>query len=240
MHSGYEGRGFVPKLRKISTRPSRLADQVYGRLMAAILDGTIGQGDRLIQEKLAEDLAVSRTPVREALLRLEREGVIEQAGRKGFVVKTVSEGMIRSIYQAREAVEGYAARVVAERSDPDTIDRLAARIARLGPASNIESSYEANRLAHRAIVEATGNEYLVELFDAIWGKTIAVKIFADLWMAEAIHRPVTDLHAEVIDALRSGDGDRAAKVMVEHIREGLDQQLDVLEQREPKGQSITR
>ena len=231
MHIGYEGRGFVPKLRKITTKPSRLADQVYGRLMAAILDGTIGQGDRLIQEKLAEDLAVSRTPVREALLRLEREGIIEQAGRKGFVVKTVSEEMIQSIYQAREAVEGYAARLVAEQADDGAIDRLAQRIAQLGPAANVASSYEANRLAHRAIVEATGNEYLVELFDSIWGRTISVKIFADLWVAEEVHRPVTDLHAEVFEALRSGDGDRAAKVMIEHIRHGLDQQLEVLETR---------
>jgi len=219
----------VPKLRKITAKPSRLADRVYDRLMGAILDGTISQGDRLIQEKLAEDLAVSRTPVREALLRLEREGIIEQAGRKGFVVRTVSKEMIQSIYQAREAVEGYAARLVAEQADEEAIDQLAQRIARLGPAANVESSYEANRLAHRAIVEATGNEYLVELFDSIWGRTISVKIFADLWVSQEIHRPVTDLHAEVLDALRSGDGERAAKVMIEHIRQGLDQQLEVLE-----------
>ncbi len=219
----------MPKLRKITAKPSRLADRVYDRLMGAILDGTISQGDRLIQEKLAEDLAVSRTPVREALLRLEREGIIEQAGRKGFVVRTVSKEMIQAIYQAREAVEGYAARLVAEQADEEAIDQLAERIARLGPAANVESSYEANRLAHRAIVEATGNEYLVELFDSIWGRTISVKIFADLWVSQEIHRPVTDLHAEVLDALRSGDGERAAKVMIEHIRQGLDQQLEVLE-----------
>lgn len=221
----------MPKLRKITAKPSRLADRVYDRLMAAILDGTITQGDRLIQEKLADELAVSRTPVREALLRLEREGVIEQVGRKGFAVKTVSESMIRSIYQAREAVEGYAALIVAETASPETIEALAERMARLGPAANVESSYEANRLAHRAIVEATGNEFLVDLFDTIWGRTIAMKIFADLWVTEEVHHPVIDLHGEVLDALGSGDGDRAAKVMIEHIRAGLDQQLAVLETR---------
>jgi len=218
----------VAKLKKISNTPSRLADQVYGRLLAAMLDGTIGQGDRLIQESLADELAVSRTPVREALLRLEREGVLEQVGRKGFAVKTVDEEMVRSIYQAREAVEGYAAQVVAETADAEALEVLASRIGRLGPTSNVQSAYEANRLAHRAIVEATGNDYLVELFDDIWGRGIALRIYADLWTAENEHRPVMENHMEVLEALRSGDGDRAAKVMIEHIGTGLDQQLAVL------------
>ncbi len=213
----------MPSLRKIPSKPARLADQVYTRLMEAILDGTIAQGDRLIQENLAEELAVSRTPVREALLRLETEGVLEKVGRK-----TIDEKMVRSIYQAREAVEGYAAQVVAERADPKVIDRLEEKLRKLGPTSNIQSAYEANRLAHRAIVEATGNAYMVELFDAIWGRSIALRIYADLWAAENEHRPVIDNHLEVLEVLRSGDGPRAARVMIEHIREGLDQQISVL------------
>jgi DNA-binding GntR family transcriptional regulator len=118
----------VPSLRKITSKPARLADRVYTRLMGAILEGTIAQGDRLIQETLAEELAVSRTPVREALLRLEAEGVLEKEGRKGFVVKVIDEKMIRSIYQAREAVEGYAAQVVAEKADAKAVDRLERRL----------------------------------------------------------------------------------------------------------------
>ena len=225
--------GVVPSLRKIPSKPARLADQVYARLMEAILDGTIAQGDRLIQENLAEELAVSRTPVREALLRLETEGVLEKVGRKGFVVKTIDEKMVRSIYQAREAVEGYAAHVVAERASAKVVDRLEAKMRKLGPTSNIQSAYEANRLAHRAIVEATGNDYMVELFDAIWGRSIALRIYADLWATENEHRPVIDNHYEILEALRTGDGTRAAKVMIEHIRDGLDQQIAVLASRVP-------
>ncbi|MFQ5524299.1 MAG: GntR family transcriptional regulator, partial [Acidimicrobiia bacterium] len=160
--------------------------------------------------------------------RLETEGVLEKVGRKGFVVKTIDEKMVRSIYQAREAVEGYAAQVVAERADSRVIDRLEGKMRKLGPTSNIQSAYEANRLAHRAIVEATGNGYMVELFDAIWGRSIALRIYADLWAAENEHRPVIDNHLEILQALRSGDGPRAAKVMIKHIREGLDQQIAVL------------
>jgi DNA-binding GntR family transcriptional regulator len=216
------------RLRKISSRPSRLADQVYGRLMGAILSGAIGQGDRLVQEQLAADLAVSRTPVREALQRLEREGVLEQAGRRGYQVRTISEGMIRAIYQAREAVEGYAARLVADTASPQALELLARRLADFGTTANLESAYEANRMAHRAIVEATGNDYLVDLFDAIWGRAIALRIYADLWAAENIHRSIAESHAELLAALRTGDGDRAARVMVEHIRLGIEQQLEAL------------
>jgi DNA-binding GntR family transcriptional regulator len=78
------------------------------------------------------------------------------------------------------------------------------------------------------VVETTGNAYLVELFDAIWGRSIALRIYADLWASENEHRPVFDNHREVLDALRSGDGTRAAKAMIEHIRQGLDQQISAL------------
>jgi DNA-binding GntR family transcriptional regulator len=136
--------------------------------------------------------------------------------------------MIRAIYQAREAVEGYAARLVADTASPQALELLAGRLADFGTTANLESAYEANRMAHRAIVEATGNDYLVDLFDAIWGRAIALRIYADLWAAENVHRSIAESHAELLAALRTGDGDRAARVMVEHIRLGIEQQLEAL------------
>ncbi|MEM9581009.1 MAG: GntR family transcriptional regulator, partial [Pseudomonadota bacterium] len=71
-------------LRSISTQRRRLADDVYDQLVTAIMDREIGPNDRLVQEKLASELDISRTPVREALLRLEKEGVLAVANSGGF------------------------------------------------------------------------------------------------------------------------------------------------------------
>jgi DNA-binding GntR family transcriptional regulator len=98
----------------------------------------------------------------------------------------------------------------------------------------VESAYEANRQVHRAVVETTGNPYLVDLFDDIWGKGIALRIYADLWVSEDVHRPLADNHLILLEALRSGNGARAEAVMVEHIRSALAEQLAALEgQRTP-------
>jgi DNA-binding GntR family transcriptional regulator len=215
-------------LDKIDSQPRRLADDVYRRLLDGIVHGAITQGDRLIQERLASDLDVSRTPVREALLRLEREGIVVQAGRKGFRVKQITPEMISGIYQAREAVEGYAARVVAFSAGPAQFDRLVQLLNRHDGVPTVESAYDANRLVHRAVVEATDNPYLVDLFDDIWGKGIALRIYADLWVTENVHRPLADDHRVLLEALRSGDGAGAEAAMVEHIRSALSLQLAAL------------
>ena len=68
----------------------RLADDVYDQILSAIVNGRIAPGERLIQEKIATEINVSRTPVREALLRLEQEGILELSGRKGFAIRRIS------------------------------------------------------------------------------------------------------------------------------------------------------
>jgi DNA-binding GntR family transcriptional regulator len=110
------------------------------------------------------------------------------------------------------------------------LDRLAQLLSRHDGLRTVESAYQANRLVHRAVVEATGNPYLVDLFDDIWGKGIALRIYADLWVSEDVHRPLADNHLVLLDALRSGDGARAEAVMVEHIRSALTEQLAAREE----------
>ena len=156
------------------------------------------------------------------------EGIVIQAGRKGFRVKQITPEMISGIYQAREAVEGYAARVFAMSAGPAQLDRLAQLLNRDDGLPTVESAYQANRLVHRAVVEATGNPYLVDLFDDIWGKGIALRIYADLWVTENVHRPLADDHLVLLEALRSGDGARAEAAMVEHIHSALGLQLVAL------------
>lgn len=220
----------VGRFKPIESEPRRLADRVYAQLLAAILSGDIRPGERLIQETLAAEIEVSRTPVREALLRLEREGIITNAGRQGFEVEEIDAQTVRDVYQAREAIEGYAARLVAERGDRTTFAWLEERLEAEGAEeASMESAYEANRRAHRAVVEATNNHYLVDLFDAVWGRAIALRLYADLYAT--LHRgaPIAHSHRPLWEALASGDGQRAHDEMIGHIRQGLDQQISALE-----------
>ena len=100
---------------RLTRKRTRLADDVYEQILSAILSGEIFPGERLIQETIANQIDVSRTPVREALLRLEQEGILEAAGRGGFQIRDISEREIRDLYTVREAVEGFAARLLAGR-----------------------------------------------------------------------------------------------------------------------------
>jgi len=163
-------------------------------------------------------------------LRLEREGIITNAGRQGFEVEEIDAQIVRDVYQAREAIEGYAARLVAERGDATTLGWLQERLEAEGAEqASMESAYEANRRAHRAVVEATSNQYLVDLFDAVWGRAIALRLYADLYAA--LHRgsPIAHSHRSLWEALASGDGQRAHDEMIGHIRHGLAQQISALE-----------
>lgn len=106
-----EGREFA--LGPVSRVPETLGYEVYGMLLDGLIEGRIRPGDRLIMDRLANELDVSRTPVRDALQRLYREGVIEPAGRRGYLVREQSALDIRDFYLARMAIEGAAAAAIA-------------------------------------------------------------------------------------------------------------------------------
>jgi len=211
----------------IDAHRPRLADEVYSQLVEALSDGSLRPGDRLIQERLAEAMGVSRTPVREALLRLEQEGIITPGNRGGFIVRSATEDEIREIYETREAIEGYAARLLAERADPAALSIVQKAIEEhsVQVHGSVHEGYLANKAVHRAIVEATGNAQLVGLFDAVWDRSVAVLLYADLHrVAESTFEPS---HEALLATLRAGEPDRACQAMIDHIRVGLAEQLSI-------------
>ena len=127
------------------------------------------------------------------------------------------------LYEVREAIEGQAARLVAARAASsvddieDTLRRLSSAAGSSGP-----EVFQANRLAHRAVVEASGNPFLLELFDDLWGRSVTMQAWGDYFTSVHADVDLVTDHADVLAALRSGDPDRAAAVMVAHVREGLD------------------
>ena len=207
---------------------SRLASDVYEQILSAILSGHIAPGERIVQEKIAAEINVSRTPVREALLRLEQEGILEISGRSGFTIRKVTPEEVGQIYQAREAVEGYAARLVSEAANAAQFLRIEKVILREEKLSsqNVEDYFHANKRIHRAIVEETGNRYMLEQFDGIWNRGISFRLFAAIDTVN-LTKSLAEHHV-LLDAIKSGTPDQAQRAMILHIRDGLDLQLKAL------------
>ncbi len=212
-------------LSPVSKDRLTLADAAYASIVDAVMAGDIGPGHRLIMDQLAGQLEISRTPVREALHRLEREGLIETAGRRGFVVRVLDDDEIAQIYTAREAIEGYAARLLVERRE--TSDWLDLFTRSLDEATSIEDgtpagSFAANRLVHRRVVELTGNRFLLSSFDSLWGLGLAVFAFIQRFPVDPEVDDVRADHEALLTAFATGDPDEAQRARVAHIREGFD------------------
>ncbi len=215
-------------LKSIKSERRRLADQVYDELLEAILDGEIGPDDRLVQERLAAELDISRTPVREALLRLEQEGVLVNSPRGGFVLYRITDGEIRELYQARAAVESQAARILASKNDPAINHDLRATIRREENISSpsVRAYFNANRNIHRRFVELVENRYLLDMFDNIWNRGVAFQLFAAIEKID-LAQSLGD-HMSLVDAIETGDRTRALDVFIDHIQDGFDLQMEAL------------
>ena len=205
-------------LAPIDTGERSLAELAYERILTAILDGDFAPGDRLIMDRLAAERGISRTPVRDALRRMEADGLVQPAT-KGFVIRSLDAADVRAMYEVREPVEGWAARVAATRA-ADAGSAMADALVGLEnvPVDEPSAAYRANRDFHRAIVLAAGNPVLVDCFDTIWGRGLALLSFAE----SARHGSTVDYeeHRVLHEAVMSGDPDRAEVEMLAHIRRG--------------------
>ena len=203
----------------------RLADDVYEQILLAIVNGQIAPGERLIQEKIAAEINISRTPVREALLRLEQEGVLEMQGRKGFAIRQVSEDEVVQVYGAREAIEGYSAFWLAANRTPERLAAVAAKVAdeRAEHSPDVEVEFRLNKAIHRTIVEQTGNKVLLDLFDTLWGHGVSLWLFAGTLCNQP--PPDPDWHMVLFGVISTGTPEEAQAAMIAHIREGLERQL---------------
>ena len=213
--------GHLTMFKSLSTPKKRLADQVYDQLLEAIHNGVILPDDQIVQEKLAEQFEISRTPVREALLRLEQEKIIEVAKRGGFKIRIVSDRETEEIYRARAAIECYAVRMLALEHTPQLLEQLRQKIQKAEDLKEhtVKAYFKANQTIHRAFVEATDNRYLLEMFDNTWNRGTSFRLFASI-DTEAMANSLGD-HEVLVDAVASGEPEVAFEKMIEHIEDGL-------------------
>lgn len=215
--------------QKIEVSRIRLADRVYEQILQAINQGYIGPADRIVQEKLAEELVVSRTPVREALLRLEQEGILRSVDRGGFAIRQTTPREIAELYQAREAIEGYCCAALARQAGAGELVALEEVIRQVEATTPVDVAayYTANRQIHRAFVATTGNHHLLEMFDAMWNRSLSFQAFRLMKPAQ-LDLTLTG-HLGLLDPIRSGDPVAANRAMIAHIQQGMQLQLSALD-----------
>jgi DNA-binding GntR family transcriptional regulator len=201
---------------------SPLHGRVVAELRQAILSGQLKPGERLVEERLAEGLGVSRNPVREAIRALASEGLVEVTARRGASVLKLSEQEARETIEVRALLEGHNARLAARHRDKEIIRRIEkvlSRGTRAVAADRFDQLLELNQEFHRELYAAGRNTVLGELVQKLRERT--AMLFAPTDPARQA-RSWQD-HAAILRAVIDGDERAAASLAAEHVmRAGAD------------------
>ncbi|MDX2918835.1 MULTISPECIES: GntR family transcriptional regulator [Streptomyces] len=194
------------------------AERVYTHIKEAVLDRRYEGGTLLTEGDLADAVGVSRTPVREALLRLEVEGLIKLYPKKGALVLAVSAQEIRDVVETRLLVEEFAARKTVPAS-PQLIQRLEQLLEeqrQLAEAGDLAAVAVTDRCFHAEIVKYAGNEILSRLYDQLRDRQLRMGVAVMEAHPGRIEANITE-HGELLEAIRAGDADGAALVVRRHV-----------------------
>lgn len=192
---------------------------VYERLRRAVLDGTIAAGSRLVELELAEQLEVSRTPVREALRRLESDGFAQRVSGRGLVVTPSGPDDIGDIALLRVEIEGLAARLAALRASKADWDNVAIRIEAMRRARDDEELSRAHLEVHRSILGLGFSPRMSGFFENHLLAYIEVSVSVGPGH-EADPEGSYRQHMQLLAALSSGNVERAVRAAREHAESG--------------------
>ena len=211
----------IPK-RRLGEEHSSLHDRVVMELRQAILSGRLKPGERLIEGHLADELGVSRNPVREAIRVLASEGLIEVTARRGAAVATMTEQEARETIEVRALLEGQNARLAARRHDGQIIKRIEAVLTK-GTAAvaskRFDQLFDLNQRFHSELAAAGQNTVLGDLLQKLRERT--AMLFAP--MDPSRQARSWEEHAAILRAIIQGDERTAATLAAEHVmRAGMD------------------
>jgi DNA-binding GntR family transcriptional regulator len=189
----------------------------------AIVDGRLAPGRRLKEEEIARELGMSRTPVREALLLLQSEGLVESVPRRGATVRAYAVDDLDDVYELRAVLEGHAARRAATRVTPDDVRRLeesCRRFERLRAEDDLRDLVKENFFFHNVILDAADSERLRGLVRNVIEVPLVYKSY--YWYSVEQKLISEHYHRQLTRALRVGDDERAELIMKEHVLEARD------------------
>lgn len=197
-----------------------LGAEAYVSLRDAIISGELLPDEPLSEVALAQRLRISRTPVREALMRLAGDGLVRIAPGRGARVAGISLTDIKDLFELREVLEGLAARLAAERTsaDPGPVDSLIGEFARYRTTKgkpDFEAYYRLTSRLDNVLVERAGNRRLEEVLRDVWAHSSRLRQYAshDVPRLEASARE----HVAILEAVRAGDGELAERAVRRHM-----------------------
>ncbi len=211
-------------------RPLLVREATYEKLKRALVEGRLVPGERLSEIELAKRLGVSRTPVREALMRLAQEGLVELLPGRGAWVRELTPGEVREVYEVRAALEAEAARLAAKRARPEALAALAEAEAALYriPPEDRAGQTAADARFHALLVAASENRELERLFHRLDAKLALARRFS----ADENQSPRTLAeHRAIVEAIRARAPDEAAAAARAHIERFRDLVARRLERR---------
>ena len=192
-----------------------LSEQAYGQLRRMIVRLDFAPGDVLREDALQERLGIGRTPIREALQRLAREHFVTVIPRRGMFVSGIDVSELSLLFETRTVLEPYAARLAAARGTEEHWEAMEAALSGVAAADGNLDLMEIDRSGHEIMWEAAGNRFLVDTLDMLYAQSDRLWHLYLADVADMNH--AVDEHAEIMEALRGGDGDRAGDLMQDHI-----------------------
>jgi DNA-binding GntR family transcriptional regulator len=223
------GAAPVSKATPASPAGLSLGEQAYRAIRDAILFNRLGADEPLREEALAQQLGMSRTPVREALGRLRLEGLIQETKPRGFVVATVSATDVFHVYAVREVLEGFCVRLAAQRITPHQLFRLSTLLDQMARVLDDAAAFtRLNVEFHQVLVESTDNPVLKKIMDDLIAVVARFPVSAYLVQGRAAQALAE--HRRIFEAVEQRDQDGAEAAAREHLRVGLDARLAALRQ----------
>ena len=213
-----------------------LRELVFENIREAIINGHLKPGERLMEIQLAEELGVSRTPVREAIRKLELEGFVVMIPRKGAYVTDITIKDIVDVFELRWALEALAAELAAERATEEEIEQMERHLLELAKVveeQDVKKIVEIDTKFHETIYTASRNKRLGQILSLL-GELI--QRYRTLTLSKSERIKVTmEEHRAIVEALAARDPQRAGRLAQEHIESAENSLMDVLALEQAKG-----
>ncbi|MBA4261736.1 MAG: GntR family transcriptional regulator [Comamonadaceae bacterium] len=224
------------QLLQLETTPD-LVEQVYNALLDAISAGSLAPGQRITQEELAEQLAVSRQPVMQALRLLKKDGFVQDAPGRGLQVTPLDARWIAQVYEVRGALDTLAVRRAAERRtrlDPTLFTRGRKAVAR----GDIKAMIDADLAFHRALYQAAQNPLIEQSALLHWHHIR--RAMGEALQSTALREPVWDEHEAIARAVARGDAEKAEALMRRHSDQASAHLARQMSEASAKNNSVVR
>ena len=196
-----------------------LSQKVYRILKTRIIKGDLKPGEKLLENKIAEQLGVSRTPIREALRELAAEGFVKMSPNQGVVVSNVSVKDIQEVLQIRGVLEGLAARLAAKLINGEEIKELEKFLKQMEHYTNKGNALafsEMDAEFHELILNICGNNRLIQIHKNLSDQTHRYRI-RSLSIPGRLKDSLNE-HQEIVEALKRKDSEKADRVSQEHVK----------------------